>query len=284
MNKKIIYSAILMLPVFIMAKMPNPMSFGAPVSSSGAPDEVTCATSGCHDDNLINKGNAILSVKVGDDVKKYIPGQTYPITVRIGESSVYRFGFQLVALKDNDHLNAGTITITDPARTQLLSNDIALQDRKYATYTYQGTEPFAPGVGEWTVNWTAPEQNVGPVTLYIASVSANNDNSDKGDRVYTTSINLSPDEQTSIKENNSDLVANVFVNGFSKELTINMQLQHEKQVKCAIYNIEGRLMKVLFDEKITSIDKKFELDAPTGIYLVKLISDKKEKTTKIVIQ
>ena len=284
MNKKIIYLAIAMLPLFIMATMPRELSFGAPVSSSGAPDEVTCANSGCHDDALINNGKALLQAEVSSGITKYVPGKTYPITVRISEPGINRFGFQIVALKNSDHANAGEMSITDGLRTQIISNDIALQDRKYVTYTYQGTEPFAPGVGEWTMNWTAPDKNVGPVTLYIASVSANNDNTDKGDHVYTTSLTLSPDDASAVNEKTNELQTNVFFSNTSKELNISLQLQNEKQVKCLLYSIEGRLVKILFDERVMTTEKKVALDVPTGVYLVKLAAGQNEKTTKIVIE
>lgn len=284
MNKKIIYLAIVMLPILIMARMPEQLSFGAPVSSSGAPGEVTCANSGCHDDSPINKGNALLQAEIGNNITKYVPGKTYPITVRISESGVKRFGFQVVALKNNDNMNAGDMSIVDGLRTQVITNDIAVQDRKYVTYTYQGTEPFAPGVGEWTMNWTAPDKNVGPITLYIASVSANNDNTDKGDHVYTTSLTLSPDDAASVNDKAGDMFTNVFFNNTSKELNIALQLQNEKQVKCLLYSIQGKLVKTLFDEKVTSTEKKIIMDVPNGVYLVKLSAGQSEKTTKIVIE
>jgi hypothetical protein len=284
MNKKIIYLAIVMLPILIMARMPEQLSFGAPVSSSGAPGEVTCAKSGCHDDSPINKGNALLQAEMGNNITKYIPGKTYPLTVRIAESGVNRFGFQIVALKNNDNMNAGDISVMDGLRTQVITNDIELQDRKYGTYTYQGTEPFAPGVGEWTMNWTAPDKNVGPITLYIASVSANNDNTDKGDHVYTASLTLSPDDAASVNDKAGDLLTNVFFSNTSKELNIALQLQNEKNVKCLLYTIQGRLVKVLFEERVTSTEKKIVMDVPNGVYLVKLSAGQNEKTTKIVIE
>lgn len=283
MNKKIIYIAAIALPVFIMARMPEQLSFGAPVSSSGAPDEVTCATSGCHDDSKINNGNALLSVEVGNSITKYVPGQTYPIKVKISESNVNRFGFQIVALKDNDHLNAGNMIITDNIRTQVRQNDIALMDRQYVTYTYQGTEPYVPGVGEWTFNWTAPEKNEGPVTLYIASVSANNDNSDKGDHVYTTSLKLSPNDQTSINDNTNEF-NNISVTNVSNELLINIRLSGEKQIKCDLYNVQGSLVKTLFDEKLSVAEKRIAADVPKGVYFVRLMAGQNKKTTKIIIQ
>ena len=264
--------------------MPEQLSFGAPVSSSGAPDEVTCANSGCHDDSKINLGNALLQVKVGDNTAKYVPGKVYPITVKISEPGVKRFGFQIVVLKNNDHLNAGDMSVTDIPRTQVITNDIALQDRKYVTYTYPGTEPSAPGEGEWTMNWTAPEKNVGPVTLYIASVSANNDNTDKGDHVYTTSLILNPDDAASVHDQSNHLQSTVLFYNSSKELSVSVQLSSEKQVKCLLYNIQGRLVKNLFDEKTISTEKRIVLDVPNGVYLVKLSSGQNQKTTKIVVQ
>ena len=164
MNKKVLVLIIITLPVFIMAKMPEILSFGAPVSSSGAPGEVTCATSGCHDNFSVNSGNANLAFSIGNNISEYIPGQTYPVIVTISEPGVNRFGFQFVALKNNDSLNAGDLVITDAAMTQIITNQIELTDRKYITYTYQGTVPFSPGMGQWTFNWTAPLQNAGPVS------------------------------------------------------------------------------------------------------------------------
>jgi len=284
MNKKIVYLGMLLLPVLIMAKMPKELSFGAPVSSSGAPGEVTCARSGCHDDGSVNNGNAILHAEIGDNIKTYVPGKTYPVKVRITEAGVNRFGFQVVALKNSDQSNAGDMNVSDAFRTQLITNEIELKDRKYITYTYEGTEPFSPGVGEWTMNWTAPEKNVGPVTLYIASVSANDDHTDKGDHVYTTALTLSPDEASAVNEHAVDMRSNMFFSNTSKELTIALQLQNEKQVKCLLYTIEGRFVKTLFDERVSNTEKKIGLDVPHGVYLVKLSTGQDVKTTKIVIE
>ncbi len=290
MNKKVTYLAILMVPIFIMAKLPErlrsgaPLSSAAPVSSSGAPNEVTCAASGCHDDGKINSGSALLKVKFGDDITSYVPGKVYPITVKIADSGVNRFGFQIVALKNSDNMNAGVMSVMDLDRTQIVSNDIALQDRKYVTYTNQGTEPSAPGEGEWTMNWTAPDKSEGPVTLYIASVSANNDNTDKGDHVYTTKLTLTPDAAAAIDDHSADMHTTVLFNNSSKELSVGIQLLNEKQVQCAVYTIEGRLVKSLFDERTAATEKKITLDIPHGLYLVKLSAGQIEKTTKIIVQ
>ncbi len=285
MQKKITYLFLLLLPVLLMAMTSDGiMSFGAPVSSTGAPGEVNCSTSGCHDDAAINNGNAKLTVSLANDLTEYEPGKTYPITVKILEQGVSRFGFQLVALKDADALNAGDLSIIDADRTQLMNNDIELKDRKYATYTFDGTAEYAPGLGQWTVNWTAPEKDAGPVTLYVAAVSANNDNKDKGDHVYTTTLSLVPAKLSGIEYLKDDLEATVFVNNLSNELVVKVNLKNPAMVNGTIYDIEGRQIEKLFEENMTTTEKRFSLDLVSGVYFVKVSAGGKEHVTKILIQ
>ena len=82
----------------------------------------------------------------------------------------------------------GAFQITDSARTQIVTNEYKLKERKYVTYTFDGTDAISEGKGEWTINWTAPLDAKKPVTFYLAAVSANDDMSDKGDKVYTNSF------------------------------------------------------------------------------------------------
>jgi len=174
-----------------MAMVPERSSSGAPAGHTGAPGEGSCATMGCHDDNSTNSGNASLSIDMGS-ITNYVPGQTYPIKVRMTESAVERFGFQLAALVNGDTSNAGTFQITDAVRTQITQSQYQFQSREYVTYTYNGTDALSTGMSEWTVNWKAPSANKGPVTFYASGVSANDDASDKGDYVYTTNTVLQP--------------------------------------------------------------------------------------------
>lgn len=165
-----------------------PQSFGAPVSSTGAPEEVTCAESECHDTSPVNIGTASTTFHMeGVNNGMIESGKTYPVRITVTDENVNRFGFQVVAI-DSKGNNTGTFIITEKARTQIMKNDLRLTDRRYVTYTYEGTEAVQKGKGEWTINWQAPEQST-DVTFYVATVSANNDGTDKGDFVYTTSRN-----------------------------------------------------------------------------------------------
>lgn len=185
-QKKLILSATVVTMVAIMAMTPEKSSSGAPAGHTGAPGEGTCATIGCHDDNSVNSGQAQLDIDFGA-ITHYVPGQTYPIKVRISDASVERFGFQVVALVDGDTSNAGTFLITDSVRTQTTKSAYQFQSREYVTYSYNGTDAVNTGLGEWTMNWKAPSTNKGAITFYASGVSANDDENDQGDHVYTKS-------------------------------------------------------------------------------------------------
>lgn len=171
-------------------------SSGAPASHTGAPGEKTCAVSGCHDDNKINSGTAELGLELGNGETTFVPGHTYPVTVKITDPTVNRFGFQIVVLENQSLKDMGTFQIRDSVRTQVVTNAYTLKDRKYITYTFNGTDALTEGYGEWTIQWTAPPDAKKPITFYLAAVSGNDDMSDKGDKVYTARYTF---KQTSLK-------------------------------------------------------------------------------------
>lgn len=171
--------------IALMAMVRERSSSGAPASHTGAPGEKTCATAGCHDDNAINSGTAALAIDMGT-IAQYTPNKTYPIKVRITDPGVNRFGFQIVALKSTDNTNIGTFELVDNKQTQIVRNQYELSERRYVTYTFEGTDAIYNGMGEWIVNWIAPTSNMGAVTFYASAVSGNDDGIDKGDHVYTS--------------------------------------------------------------------------------------------------
>ncbi|MBK7819322.1 MAG: hypothetical protein IPJ60_18650 [Sphingobacteriaceae bacterium] len=120
--------------------------------------------------------------------KKYIAGQTYPVKIRITDANKQRFGFRITAMNAETQTNLGSFIITDAKRTQTVKNAYTLKEREYVTYTFNGTDAVSNGVGEWIVNWTAPKNSSEPVTFYVGAVSANDDMTDKGDKVYTSSL------------------------------------------------------------------------------------------------
>jgi len=186
----ILISGLGIVACLLISASVNKSSSGAPPSHTGAPGEMTCGVSGCHDDNGLNNGTATLEIEIGNKETAVSPGKTYPVKIRIKDRKVSRFGFQLVALESESLENCGELQICDSVRTKLVANAYKLQNRKYATYTFNGTDTLKEGMSEWIVNWTAPRDLKESVSFYVAAVSANDDMYDKGDHVYTSKLNL----------------------------------------------------------------------------------------------
>ena len=192
--KKSIFTILLFLIGTIIISSSRSMikSNGAPVASTGAPKDMTCAKSGCHEGSMINTGEGQLNFTFNNGNHTFIAGKTYPITIELKQKDIHRFGFQLVAINDADSSNSGNITITDALRTQIFQGVKQNSDRQYVTYKYLGTEQVDNGVGRWTFNWTAPKNIAGNITFYYGAIAANNDGTDSGDWVYHQKTQISP--------------------------------------------------------------------------------------------
>jgi hypothetical protein len=100
-----------------------------------------------------------------------------------------RWGFQLTALDASDE-PAGDFMISDAARIQETQGS---NGRVYLTHTPFGTDAGTLNMCTgWGFKWTAPSNNVGDVTFYIACLAANDDGDTEGDFTYTTTEVLSP--------------------------------------------------------------------------------------------
>lgn len=177
--------------IMVKADITEIMSFGAPPSSTGAPGEITCAESGCHDDGPMPQEHQSHRLHVSTKNGGYRPGDTIDVSVHVNDPEIQRFGFQLTAV-DQAGRAMGQFIITDPENTQILQNHIDLTDRQYVTYTKAGTLAPHRGKHSWSLKWIVPSSHWNSVHFYLATVSANDDNRDKGDRVYLrdTIINL----------------------------------------------------------------------------------------------
>lgn len=167
-------------------------SNGAPIASTGAPRDMTCAKSGCHEGSVINIGPGNLHLNFNQGELIYEAGKTYPITIEMKQTDIHSFGFQMVAIHDIDTTNAGTIQVTDSLKTQVLKGVKQNADRRYITYKYLGTAQVENGLGRWTFNWTAPAKSNGNITFYYGGIAANNDGTDSGDWVYHQKTTISP--------------------------------------------------------------------------------------------
>ncbi len=112
--------------------------------------------------------------------------QTYDITVThaTADPTRVRWGFQLTALDGADE-KAGSFSPADEL-TRVINGEGPFPAREYVEHTSNGTFPGQQNGASWTFRWSAPAEDVGPVTFYVAGNQANGDGNSSGDNIYFT--------------------------------------------------------------------------------------------------
>lgn len=168
-------------------------SSGPPASRTGAPTlgalpaEPTCTA--CHTSFMLNSGPGALNIT--GLPATYAPNQEVMITVTLTQPDRQRYGFQVTALDDQGR-RAGTLVVTETARTQLRDGTGNYQGRQYIEHTLTGVAPNGTNQNSWSFTWRAPEQSVGRVTFYIAGNAANGGGTNQGDYIYNASASIQP--------------------------------------------------------------------------------------------
>lgn len=159
------------------------ISSGPPPGRTGAPGELTCATSGCHGEAL-NTGPGQFTITAPTT---YEAGQTYEIMIRHNspESNRRRWGFELTALA-TDNKRAGTFEGQGNFAV-VVDDSSSGVERQYVSHGLGGTFQGQTSQVAWAVRWTAPSSNTGAVILYAAGNQANGDGTNRGDQIYTAS-------------------------------------------------------------------------------------------------
>jgi glucose/arabinose dehydrogenase len=154
-------------------------SAGPPAGYTHAPGELDC--SDCHTTPAQSAGTLTLGVP-----DRYAPGQTYDITVThaSADATRVRWGFELTALDSADQ-KAGAFAPADDL-TRVVNGEGPFPAREYIEHTSKGTFPGQQNGAGWTFKWTAPTEDVGPVTFYLAGNQANGDGNSSGDNIYFT--------------------------------------------------------------------------------------------------
>ena len=182
---------------------------------TGAPGENTCAASGCHS-GVINSGPDITSFSVGGGITSYTSGQTYQVDIKIVQSSVAQFGFQVIALKDSDNSMAGTDSLTDTYATRL----IPLGTKTYVGTTPCGSDAIPPDSLQWSFDWKAPTNYNGGITFYLCTIATNHDCTSNGDNTYSTTLHLVSNSSGIYEVKDAALSADVYPNPANTSLTI----------------------------------------------------------------
>lgn len=175
---------IVAVPVVIFA-----FSAGPPIKRTGAPIDGGLDCTACHRTFApANTGSGRVTIAASP----YTPGAKQTVTVTVEDPDAMRFGFQITARPRSDETKqAGTFAPNDAVRVRC---DPDARDGpcngalEFAEHTLAGTRPGNPGPRIFTMDWTAPDSDVGDVVFYAAGNGANNNNANTGDHIYTTNL------------------------------------------------------------------------------------------------
>ena len=163
------------LPILVYA-----FSVGPPSEHTGGFGEPTCTE--CHLGTALNGG--LGRVTITGAPSTYTSGMVYPITVRVEDPNMRRWGFEMSSRVQAGGQQAGTLTPTNN-QTMLLAT---FNNVQYMGHTTAGTRAGTTVGVNFTFNWTAPNTSVGTVVFHAAGNAANNSGSELGDRIYSTSV------------------------------------------------------------------------------------------------
>lgn len=167
--------------LFTLSVLPSSLSAFSetpPVDRTGSPGSIgTCAA--CH----TSVGSGSLDLDFLSTSLTYEPGETYMMDVIVDDPGQARFGFSMVARTDSNP--------TIPTGTWIAGNDSQVYDN--GEHVGHLDAPFADDTFTFSLNWTAPATDVGPITFFAVANAANGNGLNRlGDNVYLQSITINP--------------------------------------------------------------------------------------------
>ena len=249
---------------------------------TGAPGETSCT--GCHG-GTDNTGPATLTFNIGGGITQYTPGQVYSCTVGISQSGVDKMGFSCLALRDFNNTTIGAFTLTDPLRTRTYVDGI----RNYVSHKPCAADASTVGINQWSFDWQAPPTNIGNITLYLGALATNHNHATTGDSPYTRSLTLTPASLSGINEITEEITnASVLPNPASDQFTISFNNLSGSKIEMALYDLQGKKIKVLSSENYGKGLVKEEysiksLGIGSGIYFIKINVANRQLTQKLII-
>ena len=151
---------------------------GPPARVTGGFGEDSCAA--CHFGSAPNDAAGKLTLEGLPE--RLTPGATYALEVALTRPGLATGGFQLAIRNAADRTQAGRIAV--PAQEE--ERVAILEERGVQSAQHRLAKVPAAGADSlrWKLSWTAPEQ-AGPVTVHVAAVAGDGDESQAGDFAYT---------------------------------------------------------------------------------------------------
>lgn len=190
---------IILLVSFMWMGSSGGRATAADEGSTGAPGEsTTCSNPYCHGNtNILSEVDIAIIGPDDTEMPRYFPGFEHTIRVtvnHVGGNTPAAYGFQLTALTDSNEQSAGNF-FNPGSNVQIAT--ASSTGRQYAEHT----GPSGSNVFE--VQWLAPEEGSGNITLYAGGNAVNGNGMPSGDGANNTSLSLYEE----ILPGNNNLVA-----------------------------------------------------------------------------
>jgi hypothetical protein len=158
---------------------------GAPAGFSGGFREESCHA--CHFEAEVNTKPGQLTI--AGVPERFAAGDRYTLTISLSRAGMAIAGFQLTARVEDGGAQAGTLAPAPGEEDRIkVETQTSVQ---YAGQRARGAALVQPATARWTLVWTAP-QTAGTVLFNIAANAADNDESVRGDYVYTALASTRP--------------------------------------------------------------------------------------------
>lgn len=236
-------------------------SGGAQFGKTGAPGEQNCTQ--CHSGTPITNSTVSLISFSGAN-NKYIPGSTYTINVELVGAPSPKNGFEIVALRNSDDTNIGSIAITDATNTQLKTGNA----RTYVTHTSGGNS-----ITSWNFDWTAPTNGEGDITFYVAALVSNDNQANSGDEVHLKELVIQEDASSAVIEQDAivDIDNSLKIINDNNLITTNLIVKESNDILISVLSLSGKVIYSNYeivtkgDNTLQSIDfNQFS----KGIYII----------------
>lgn len=248
---------------------------------SGAPGEQNCTS--CHNGSSLDgstENQLIINNDIGFGITQYTPGATYAVNLSMA-SNPSKKGFQVTALNPANGMAGNFVA---GGNTQIKTATISGAQRKYVTHK-SSSNTSATQVWNWT--WEAPATEQGPITFYVATNKANNNNNDNGDLIYLSQhvfLNDDASIDESVKENNFNV-------GYSPEKDAILVSFSTLSILPTSLNLVDLQGKSVYAKKLgaTQVGKNQEWVSlpqhlPNGMYVVHFFVGNKAYSAPISLQ
>jgi hypothetical protein len=291
MNKRLLsFTIIAIFAFFIFRGVSYSNKNFAPVGNTNAPNETSCARSGCHSSfslqqNMMDRISITANGVEVDANFTYTANTTYNMRYEILQPKS-RNGFSLTVLNASNQF-VGTLAAPGAPNAQLSNGSGANSSRKYVGHTNTSA------VSVWDFTWTAPSDSQ-VISFYATSNLSNNNDNTNGDSILAII-------RTFTMESSSDTIVDttgtaIFSRNLIEELTIinnptekqNLQFSLEvvdvKSFSFELYDLNGKQM--IKDERVLHTGKQIisiPVEVSNGLYILKVSSQGRSASYKVLL-